>query len=248
MPTRPNILFIMSDDHAAHAMSCYGSRINRTPNLDRIAEGGMRLDRCFCTNSICTPSRATILTGTYNHVNGVTTLDTPMDAGLQTFPKLLQESGYQTAIFGKWHLGEHKSADYYPEGFDDWAVLPGQGFYHNPEFIFKSPEGGTTRTVMGYVTDLITDFSLDWLQQRDKERPFCLLYHHKAPHREWCPDEKHAHMYLNEDVPEPDTLYDDYANRASAAAAAEMRVGVHSTRLDMKCEMPKNISEHEMRK
>ncbi|HPU85957.1 MAG TPA: sulfatase [Candidatus Latescibacteria bacterium] len=248
MPTRPNILFIMSDDHAAHAMSCYGSRINKTPNLDRIANEGMRLDRCFCTNSICTPSRATILTGTYNHVNGVTTLDTPMDAGLQTFPKLLRESGYQTAVFGKWHLGEHKSFEFCPTGFDDWAVLPGQGFYHNPEFIFKGSRGPVQRTVMGYVTDLITDFCLDWLQNRDRSRPFCLLYHHKAPHRHWNPDEKHAAMYLNEDIPEPDTLYDDYANRASAAAAAEMRVGVHMTQLDMKCELPKNVSEREMRK
>ncbi len=248
MPTRPNILFIMSDDHAAHAMSCYGSRINKTPNLDRIANEGMRLDRCFCTNSICTPSRATILTGTYNHVNGVTTLDTPMDAGLQTFPKLLRESGYQTAVFGKWHLGEHKSFEFCPTGFDDWAVLPGQGFYHNPEFIFKGSRGPVQRTVMGCVTDLITDFCLDWLQNRDRSRPFCLLYHHKAPHRHWNPDEKHAAMYLNEDIPEPDTLYDDYANRASAAAAAEMRVGVHMTQLDMKCELPKNVSEREMRK
>ncbi len=159
---RPNILFIMSDDHASHAMSCYGSRINRTPNLDRIADGGMRFDNCFCTNSICTPSRAAILTGTYNHVNGVTTLATPMDNRLLTFPKLLQESGYQTAIFGKWHLGT--GPDHCPTGFDDWAVLPGQGRYHNPEFIFKGPDGGDRRTVRGYVTDLITDMSLDWLR------------------------------------------------------------------------------------
>jgi arylsulfatase A-like enzyme len=133
--SQPNILFIMSDDHAAHAMSCYGSRINRTPHLDRIAAGGMRLDNCFCTNSICTPSRATILTGTYNHVNEVTTLATPMDNGLLTFPKLLQEASYQTAVFGKWHLGT--GPRHCPTGFDDWAVLPGQGRYHNPEFIFK---------------------------------------------------------------------------------------------------------------
>jgi len=119
--TQPNILFIMSDDHAAHAMSCYGSRINSTPNLDRIAEGGMRFDNCFCTNSICTPSRAAILSGTYNHVNGVTTLDTMMDNRLQTFPKLLQKNGYQTAVFGKWHLGT--GPDHCPTGFDDWAVL-----------------------------------------------------------------------------------------------------------------------------
>lgn len=243
---RPNILFIMSDDHAAHAMSCYGSRINKTPNLGRIANEGMRFDQCFCTNSICTPSRAAILTGTYNHVNGVTTLATPMDNTLSTFPKILQEAGYQTAIFGKWHLGT--GPDHCPTGFDDWAVLPGQGLYHNPEFIFKGPGGGTRKTVHGYVTDLITDMSLDWLKNRDKEKPFCLLYHHKAPHRRWEPDEKHAHMYLNEDIPEPETLYDTYENRASAAEAAEMRVGVHMRPDDLKCEINRELPEMEMRK
>jgi len=244
--TRPNILFIMSDDHASHAMSCYGSRINRTPNLDRIAHGGMRFNNCFCTNAICTPSRATILAGTYNHVNGVTTLATPMDNRLQTFPKLLQRGGYRTAIFGKWHLGV--GPDHCPTGFDDWAVLPGQGRYHNPEFIFKGPNGGTTRTVRGYVTDIITDMTLAWLKERDRSRPFCLLYHHKAPHRPWYPDEKHAHLFLNEDVPEPTTLYDDYRNRASAAAAAKMRVGPHMTSEDLKCEVPKELPENELRK
>lgn len=243
---RPNILFIMSDDHAAHAMSCYGSRINRTPNLDRIAEGGMRFNNCFCTNSICTPSRAVILAGTYNHINGVTTLATPMDNRLLTFPKLLQGSGYQTAIFGKWHLG--LGPEHCPTGFDDWAVIPGQGFYHNPEFIFPGPDGGVWRTLKGYVTDLITDMSLDWLKSRDRAKPFCLLYHHKAPHRPWYPDEKHAHLYLNEDIPEPATLQDDYANRASAAGAAQMRVGVHMDTTDLKCEMPKNLPEAELRK
>ncbi len=158
---RPNIIFIMTDDHAAHAMSCYGSRINETPNMDRIAEGGMRFDNCFCTNSICTPSRATILTGTYNHVNGVTTLSTPMDNRLQTFPKLLQEAGYQTAMIGKWHLGHGER--HQPTGFDYWNVLPGQGLYHNPEMI----EMGELKVFEGYATDLITDFSLDWLENRE---------------------------------------------------------------------------------
>ncbi len=236
----------MSDDHAAHAMSCYGSRINRTPNLDRIASGGMRFDNCFCTNSICTPSRAAILTGTYNHVNGVTTLATPMDNRLQTFPKLLRSGGYQTAVFGKWHLGE--GPEHCPAGFDDWAVLPGQGRYHNPEFIFKGPAGGARKTVRGYATDLITDMSLAWLQKRDRKRPFCLLYHHKAPHRPWYPDEKHAHLFLNENVPEPDTLLDDYAGRAAAAGAARMRVGVHMTHTDLKCEIPAELPEMELRR
>lgn len=246
MGSKPNIVFIMSDDHASHAMSCYGSRINTTPNLDRIADDGMRFDNCFCTNSICTPSRAAILTGTYNHVNGVTTLSTPMDNRIQTFPKLLQQHGYQTAVFGKWHLGI--GPEHCPTGFDDWAVLPGQGLYHNPEFIFNGPDGGTRQNVHGYVTDIITDMSLDWLDSRDPQKPFCLLCHHKAPHREWEPDEKHAAMYLNEEIPEPDTLYDDYSNRASAAAAAEMRVGVHMEKGDLKCVINRSLPENELRK
>jgi len=243
---RPNILFIMSDDHAAHAMGCYGSRINTTPNLDRIAAGGMRFDSCFCTNAICTPSRAAILTGTYNHINEVTTLSTPMDNRLPTFVKDLQASGYQTGMFGKWHLGTGPA--HQPTGFDDWAVLPGQGLYHNPTFIFKEGDGGERRAVQGYVTDIITDMSLDWLRGRDSERPFFLMCHHKAPHRHWEPDEKHAHLYLNEDIPEPETLYDDYANRAAAAEAAEMRMGVHMVPLDIKTEIPRDLPEMELRK
>jgi len=243
--TRPNIVFIMSDDHAAHAMSCYGSRINQTPNLDRIANEGMRFDSCFCTNSICTPSRAAILTGTYNHINGVTTLSTMMDNTLQTFPKLLQGAGYQTAIFGKWHLGQGDK--HCPTGFDDWGVVPGQGFYHNPTFIFKNAAGSEKRTVPGYVTDIIADMSLDWLEERDPDRPFCLLCHHKAPHRPWFSDEKHADMFLNEDVPEPDTLQDDYANRAKAAEAAAMRVGVHMDALDLDADIPDHMPEDELR-
>lgn len=248
---RPNIVFIMSDDHAAHAMSCYQERngrqaINRTPNLDRIANEGMLFDSCFCTNSICTPSRAAILAGTYNHINGVTTLATMMDNSLPTFPKMLQHAGYQTAIFGKWHLGQGEK--HCPTGFDDWAVLPGQGYYHNPTFSFKGPNGGDKKTVPGYVTDIITDMCLDWLEDRDPEKPFCLLCHHKAPHRPWYSDEKHAGMFLNEDVPEPDTLLDDYSGRAKAAEAATMRVGVHMNSTDMKCEMPDEMSEDDLRR
>ncbi len=245
MTRQPNFLFIMSDDHAAHAMSCYGSRINRTPNLDRIAQGGMRFDNCFCTNSICTPSRAAILTGTWNHINGVTTLATPMDNRLPTFVKTLQAQGWQTGIFGKWHLGS--GPQHCPSGFDDWAVLPGQGLYHNPTFIFNGPDGGQQRVVPGYVTDIITDMSLDWLNGLDRERPFMLMCHHKAPHRPWEPDEKHAHLFLNEKVPEPDTLQDDYSERAAAAAAAEMRVGVHMRHSDIKAEIAHELPEAELR-
>ncbi|MFP4026860.1 MAG: sulfatase [Candidatus Brocadiia bacterium] len=244
--SRPNIIFIMSDDHAAHAMSCYDSRINETPNLDRVAEEGMRFDNCHCTNSICTPSRATILTGTHNHVNDVTTLACAMDNQLLTFPKILQHEGYQTALFGKWHLGQ--GPDHCPTGFDDWAVLPGQGLYHNPVFIFDGPDGGVRSTVKGYVTDIITDMCLDWLDERDSEKPFCLFYHHKAPHRPWEPDEKHAHMYAEEQIPEPDNLYDDYSDRAGAARCAAMRVGIHMNFRDLKCRINRNLSEQELRK
>ena len=237
--SRPNILFIMSDDHAAHAISAYGSRINSTPHIDRIAAEGMRFENCFCTNSICTPSRAAILTGTYNHVNGVTTLSTHLDGRLQNYPKVLQEHGYQTAVVGKWHLGHGGIHD--PTGFDYWDVLPGQGLYHDPEMI----EMGEKSTRSGYTTDLITDYSLDWLRARDRDRPFCLMVHHKAPHRSWEPDEKHAGMYENEDIPEPETFDDDYSNRARAAAAARMRVERDLNAEDLKVPVPENLTPAE---
>jgi len=238
----PNILFIMSDDHAAHAISAYGSRINTTPQIDRLARGGMRFDNCFCTNSICTPSRAVILTGTHSHVSGVTTLQTWMDNRLLTFPKLLQQAGYQTALFGKWHLGQ--GPEHCPTGFDDWAVLPDHGNYFNSDFICKD---GAKKVVPGYVTDVITDMSLDWLKKRDLSKPFCLLTHHKAPHRQWLTDEAHAGMYLGETIPEPDNLQDDYRNRAFAAQAAAMRVGDHMMQGDLQAEINQNLPEAELR-
>ncbi|MDA0747277.1 MAG: sulfatase [bacterium] len=234
--SRPNFVFIMSDDHASHAMSCYGSRINTTPNLDRIATGGQRFNNCFCTNSICTPSRATILTGTYNHVNGVTTLASKLDGRQLTFPKLLQQNGYQTAIVGKWHLGHGGVND--PTGFDYWNVLPGQGLYHNPEMI----EMGEKKVFPGYVTDLITDFSLDWLKQRDPDRPFLLMCHNKAPHRSWEPDDKHADLYEDIDIPEPETFNDDYKNRARAASEAKMRVDRDLNAQDLKQPVPEGLT------
>ena len=237
--SRPNILFIMSDDHASHAISAYGSRINRTPHIDRIAAEGMRFDNCFCTNSICTPSRAAILTGTYNHVNGVTTLSTHLDGRLLNYPKLLQQHGYQTAVVGKWHLGHGGIHD--PTGFDYWNVLPGQGLYHDPEMI----EMGERSTRSGYATDLITDYSLEWLRGRDRDRPFCLMVHHKAPHRPWEPDDKHAAMYEDEDIPQPETFDDDYSNRAQAAAAARMRVERDLNAEDLKVPVPEGLSPAE---
>nr|WP_205856273.1 sulfatase [Phytoactinopolyspora endophytica] len=237
--TLPNIVFVMTDDHASHAMSAYGSRINTTPHLDRLADEGMRFDNCFCTNALCTPSRATILTGMHSHRTGVTTLATHFDSRLPTFAGMLQESGYQTALFGKWHLGHGGVHD--PRGFDEWEVLPDQGDYHDPEMI--SPAGRHVRE--GYATDIITDLALDWLGRRDEERPFCLLVHHKAPHRPWEPDEKHAHMYDDVDIPEPDTLRDDYAGRSEAAAAAAMRVADDLNPRDLKEPVPDGLSADE---
>lgn len=215
---QPNIVFIMSDDHAAHAMSCYGSKVNTTPNIDRIANEGIRFDNCFCTNSICSPSRAAILTGKYNHLNGVKSIDEHFDGRQMTFPKLLQQGGYQTAMVGKWHLGHGGDAD--PTGFDYWNVIVGQGDYYDPTFI----EMGEEKQYSGYVTNLITDHCLDWLGKRDENKPFMLMCHHKAPHRPWVPDEKHKHMYEDVEIPEPDTFDDDYATRSQAAVEANMRI------------------------
>ena len=239
--SRPNILFIMSDDHASHAISSYGSRINQTPNLDRIAEDGMILQNCFCVNSICTPSRANILTGKHSHLNGVKTLSDPLDGRIPNVAKMLQADGYQTAMVGKWHLGHGGNAD--PTGFDYWNVLPGQGLYHDP--VMLEPDG--EKTHKGYTTDIITDFSLEWLQNRDKERPFFMMCHHKAPHRPWDSDEKHAHMFEDEDVPMPDNFFDDYANRSNAARDAKMRVFGHMSERDLKIDTlgppPEGLSE-----
>nr|WP_281352494.1 sulfatase [Phytoactinopolyspora alkaliphila] len=232
-------MFIMSDDHAAHAIGAYGSRINTTPHIDRIAAGGMRFGNTFCTNSICTPSRASILTGTYSHINGVTTLHTQFDARLPVFPGLLREAGYQTAVFGKWHLGHGELHD--PRGFDEWMVLPDQGDYHDPQMISL----GGRQAHEGYATDIITDLSLDWLARRDRERPFCLLVHHKAPHRPWEPDDKHATMYDDVDIPEPPTLRDDYSGRSEAASAAVMRLARDMDATDLKEPVPSGLSDDE---
>jgi len=237
---RPNVVFIMSDDHASHATSCYGSRINATPNLDRIANEGMRFNNCFCTNSICSPSRATILTGQYEHIHGVRTLADQMDNRRATFAKLMHEQGYQTAVIGKWHLGQGLAHE--PAGFDYWNVLPGQGLYHDPEFI----ELGKRKVIPGYVTDLITDMSIDWIKSRDKTRPFLLLCHHKAPHRPWEPDDRHARMYEDEDIAEPDTLFDDYSNRSRAAAEARMRISTDLRQKDLKGVAPAHISRDDV--
>ena len=233
--SRPNILFIMADDHAAHALSCYGSKINKTPNLDRIAHDGMRFRNCFVVNSICTPSRAAILTGKYSHINGVTVFNR-FDGSQPTVAKMLQAAGYHTGMIGKWHL----TSD--PTGFDYWSILPGQGVYHNPDFI----EMGMRKNMPGYATDIITDLSLEFLKSRPKEKPFFLMCHHKAPHRPWEPDEKHAHMYDEVDIPEPKTFNDDYKTRSDAAAEATMRIDKNLNRTDLKVQVPSDLKGKEL--
>lgn len=234
---RPNILFVMTDDHASQAISCYGSRVNQTPNLDRLAKEGMRMDRVFATNSICTPSRATILTGKYSHLNGVPVFNR-FDGSQQTVSKLLQQAGYYTAMIGKWHLGSN------PTGFDHWNILPGQGVYNDPTLYDK--DGSTV--YKGYATDIITDLTIDALKNRPKDKPFFMMSHHKAPHREWTPDEKHRKMFENRHIPEPANLRDDYAGRTDALHEQQQSVFRDMTRFDLKIPPPPGMSAAEGRK
>jgi len=215
---RPNILFIMSDDHAYQAISAYGSNLIQTPNIDRLAQEGVMFNQSFVSNSICGPSRACMLTGKLSHYNGFYGNGDCFDADQMTFPKLLQKSGYQTAMIGKLHLSS------YPQGFDFWRILPEQGDYYNPDFIEMS---GDTVRYPGYVTDLIGDFTLEWLQKkRDKEKPFCLFYHHKAPHREWLPAPRHFELFDSTKFELPETFFDDYKGR-KAAQLQEMTIATH---------------------
>ncbi len=229
----PNIIFIMTDDHCTQAMSCYGSRVNRTPNIDRLAKEGMRFDSCFCTNAICAPSRAVILTGKHSHLNGVTTNAHSFDGTQTTFPKLLQQGGYQTAMIGKWHLKDD------PTGFDYWDVLVGQGPYYNPTMI----RNGERHKHTGYTTDIITDKALAWLDEgRDDARPFMLMCQHKAPHRNWQPGPKHLTMYDDTTIPEPPTLFDDWSGKGSAAPKQEMTIAEHLSRFDLKLDPPGGLT------
>jgi arylsulfatase A-like enzyme len=224
---RPNILFIMSDDHAAHAISAYGSKVNQTPHLDRIANEGVRLERCFVTNSICTPSRATILTGKYSHLNGVPVFN-KFDGSQSTVSKLLQSAGYYTGVIAKWHLTSE------PTGFDYWDIVPGQGRYFDPVFYNASGR----RTIKGYVTDITTDLAIDFLNNRPQEKPFFLMLHHKAPHRPWEPDEKHKAMFAGKQIPEPATLRDDHSTRTDAIRNCRQKVFTDLNRRDLKLGPP----------
>ena len=177
---RPNIIFMMTDDHTSQAMSCYGGNLIKTPNMDRIAAEGIRLDNCYAVNALSGPSRACILTGKFSHVNGFTDNASTFDGNQPTFPKMLQEAGYQTAMIGKWHLISE------PQGFDHYSILTGQGEqgdYYSPDFL----EDGKRIREEGYVTDVITDKAIDFIEHRDKSKPFMMMYHHKAPHRNWMP-------------------------------------------------------------
>lgn len=217
---KPNIIYIMSDDHAFQAISAYGGPLKElapTPNIDRIAINGMRFDRCLVTNSISGPCRAVVLTGKYSHINGFTRNEgqAPFDGSQQTFPKLLQKAGYTTAMIGKWHLGSD------PTGFDHWEILPGQGNYYNPDFITKD---GRHREE-GYVTELITDKSIDWIKSAESSgKPFMLMMHHKAPHREWEPGPNELTLYSKVTFPEPATLFDDYSGRGTAEKTQDMTI------------------------
>jgi arylsulfatase A-like enzyme len=204
---RPNIIYIMSDDHDADAISAYNKKLTSTPNIDRIANEGILFNRCFVGNSICSPARATLLTGQHSHKNGVKDNFTRFDSSEITMPKLLQQNGYQTAIVGKWHLHS------YPTGFDYWKILPGQGLYFEPRLISMN---GDTDTYHGYASDVITDEAISWLNNRDKTRPFVLLLHHKAPHRTFLPPLKYIQQFHNKKIPEPSTLYVDTAGHGSA--------------------------------
>jgi arylsulfatase A-like enzyme len=215
---RPNIVFIFSDDHAAQAISAYGSEINRTPNIDRLAREGVRFANCFAGNAICAPSRATVLTGVHSHVNGIRDNGDIFDGSQPTVASLLQGAGYQTAVVGKWHLKSD------PVGFDHWAVYPGQGHYYNP--VYLTPEG--RKQVEGYSVTITTDKALSWLEAgRDKDKPFLLMLQYKAPHRNWMPGPDYLDLYADVEIAEPATLFDDHAGLNEGTRTQEMEIDRH---------------------
>lgn len=241
---RPNILYIMSDDHASAAISSYGSWLAKaapTPNIDRLAKGGMRFRNACVTNSICTPSRAAILTGMYSHKNGVYTLADPIDPNRRHLAHLLQALGYQTALVGKWHL--HTD----PTGFDYWNILPGQGRYHNP-IMRAMGDKKKGQEHQGYSEDVIAALSLEWLKKRDQNRPFFLCCHFKAPHRPWDPAQRFADRFQGQTIPEPATLLDDYKDRSRAAANNKLTIGEHMRERDLERPLPTDLDRNGLRK
>lgn len=232
---RPNIIIMMADDHTRQAMSCYNNKLIETPNLDRIAREGMLFNNCYVANSISGPSRACIITGKYSHKNGFTDNGKVFNGDQQTYPKLLQQAGYETAVIGKWHLTS------LPQGFDHYEILIGQGDYYNTNFIVN----GTKTPSKGYVTDVITDKTISWLDGRaDKEKPFALMYYHKAPHRNWLPAQRHMGKYNDTVFPEPENLFDDYATRGRAAREQEMELDRHFREgWDLKLVTPEELAK-----
>ena len=237
---RPNIVIFYSDDHATSAVSAYkeSRKLLDTPAIDRIANEGMRFERCLVTNSICGPSRAATITGTYSHINGFwNNSNSKFDGDQVTFPKLLKAGGYQTAMVGKWHLGSD------PTGFDFWQILPGQGSYYNPDFI----RNGEKIKVEGYVSDIIGDMSIEWLDKRDKSKPFLLMSQHKAPHREWEPALRHLGFDNDRVYPEPSNLFDDYSGRGIAVKDQDMSLETTMTKRDLKLEAPKRLTTEQQK-
>ncbi|MEM9352669.1 MAG: sulfatase [Planctomycetota bacterium] len=231
---RPNILLVFTDDHAYQAISAYGSRINTTPNIDRLAREGMRFDRCYVPNSICGPCRATVLTGKYSHANGFLVNGNKFDGSQQTFPKLLQAAGYETAVIGKWHLGST------PTGFDYSDVLIGQGPYYNPPMLRNGERVKRT----GYTTEVITDLALAWLQEkRSVSKPFMLMYQHKAPHRPWDPGPGYLSLYEDANIPEPPSLFEDYRERGPAVRQQDMTIAETMNDRDLKLVAPENLTK-----
>ncbi|MEZ5980121.1 MAG: sulfatase [Planctomycetota bacterium] len=213
--SRPNILFVYCDDHATAALGCYGASHAPTPAIDALAAQGLVFDRAYCANAICAPARATVLTGRYSRANGVTTNAEVFDPASSTFPKQLQAAGYETALFGKWHLKSD------PTGFDTWEILPDQGSYYEPDL--HGPDGD--RRVHGHCTEVVTDLALDWLrEERDPSKPFCLMVQHKAPHRAWRADSGDFDAVEEGSLPEPATLFDDWSGRSAAASSTTMTI------------------------
>ena len=231
---RPNILFIMSDDHAAHALSAYTDKLIQTPHIDRLAKEGCLFTHVFATNAICTPSRASILTGQYSHINGVPVFN-QLDPNKVTVAHRLRQAGYHTAMIGKWHLGSD------PQGFDHWEILAGQGEYFDPVLYTRE---GSMKYVGEYCTDTITNLALVQLRRRPKDRPFFMMMHHKAPHRPWQPAPRHEALWRQRIIPEPDTLFDDYATRTDAIRLQKQ--GIRDlTKTDVKGDVPKGLTERE---
>lgn len=248
---RPNVLFIFTDDHAYQAVGAYDSWLKEhcpTPNIDSLARDGMLFEQCYVTNSICGPMRAAIQTGKYSHANGFLVNGNRFDGTQQTFPKLLRKAGYTTAVVGKWHLGEHMA----PQGYDYSEVLVGQGPYYNPPMRKDADGDGKNDEVVkhvGYTTDIITDLALDWMRdKRDKEKPFMLMFQHKAPHRNWQPAPKYLNKYDDVTLPEPPTLFDDYSGRTLAAHQQDMTIAETMTRGDLKLSAPGNLTPEQKKR